>query len=230
MDMIEEVHIERGPVRVIDVGGSDSYWRIIPSDFLERNDVSIVVVNLPGTCMPVDHGRFEFVQGDGCNLEMVDDLSFDIAHSNSVIEHVGEWERMVDLASEISRVAQRYFVQTPNYWFPVEPHFMTPFFHWLPRWQRIWLVRHFSLGQWPRRSTKDDAIAAVDSARLLSRRKLRILFGDAEIVSERFLGLPKSLVAIRRQSPRLARQGDLPGHAGGIQIRHELGVDLNHLG
>jgi hypothetical protein len=36
-------------------------------------------------------------------------------------------------------VADRYFVQAPNWWFPVDPHYLVPGIHWLPAaWQK-WL-------------------------------------------------------------------------------------------
>ena len=62
---------------------------------------------------------FSFVEGDGRNLSNFGDKTFDIAHSNSVLEHVGNWEDMHRFAGEIARVGRKYFVQTPSFWFPV---------------------------------------------------------------------------------------------------------------
>lgn len=196
MAMVEAVSARQGSVSIIDVGGTETYWRILPDGFLERHAVEITVVNLPGVALPPDHGPFRFVAGDGCALDMFEDAQFDIAHSNSVIEHVGDEERMAAFASEVHRVAPRYFVQTPDFLFPVEPHFVTPFFHWLPVAMRIWLLRHFDLGQWKRIATREEAEDAVMSARLLTRKRFSRLFPDAEIRSERFFGLPKSLIAV----------------------------------
>ena len=40
-------------------------------------------------------------------------------------------------AREVARVGRAFWIQTPNRWFPVEQHLLTPFVHWLPkRWQR----------------------------------------------------------------------------------------------
>jgi hypothetical protein len=62
---------------------------------------------------------------------------------------------------------------------------------------RVWLVAHFRLGHWRRAASTDEAVRIVESARLLSKNMLQELFRDADIVTERFLGLPKSHIAIR---------------------------------
>jgi len=198
LEMIEQVSSEHRSVNVIDVGGTEKYWNIVPRQYLDEHNVNITIVNLPATTMPKDHGPFKFVQADGCNLANFDDRSFNIGHSNSVVEHVGDWERMVQFAQELSRVADKYFVQTPNYWFPIEPHCMTPFFHWLPKPIRIWLVSHFQLGHWRKAASIDEAVRIVESARLLNRKMFQELFKDGRILTERFFWLSKSFVAIKK--------------------------------
>ena len=150
--MVDAVFVAKGTVSIVDVGGTAGYWNIVPRDYLAARNVTITLVNLPAEASPAspDSDRFRFVAADGCDLACFPDNAFDIAHSNSVLEHVGPWPRMERFAAEISRLAPRLFVQTPNFWFPLEPHAMTPFIHWLPRPLRIWLVRHFQLGHWPR--------------------------------------------------------------------------------
>lgn len=196
LDMIEAVFRDKGAVQIIDLGGTETYWRIVPRQFLDNHRVTITIVNLPGTLTGENHGPFRFVAADACNLAAFSDRSFDIAHSNSVIEHVGDWTRMTLFAAEVSRVAEHHFVQTPNYWFPVEPHCMTPFFHWLPEPVKVWLVLNFQLGHWPKATSTSDAVRLVQSARLLNRRMFRALFENATISTERLLLLPKSLIAV----------------------------------
>jgi len=124
--------------------------------------------------------------------------AFDLAFSNSVIEHVGGWDDMERFASELRRVGNSYFCQTPNKWFPLEPHLGTIFLHWFP-----WLLHHYFvvryLTLWGLINKPSPATAAQSLAeiRLLTRSELERLFPDARIVTERFLLLPKSYTAVR---------------------------------
>ncbi|SDI55437.1 hypothetical protein [Pseudomonas panipatensis] len=201
--LIEEAFAEHGEVHLLDVGGTLRYWTIVPDEFLARHRVSITLLNLPGRIRPLAaSGRFRFVEGDGCDLSAWTDQSIHVLHANSVLEHVGDHQRMQRFAGEIRRVAQRYFVQTPNAWFPIEPHCMTPFFHWLPHALRVRLVRQFRLGHWRRAASLDEARRIVDSARLLDRRTLKGLFPGAAILDERLFGLSKSLIALGQRPDR----------------------------
>jgi SAM-dependent methyltransferase len=116
------------------------------------------------------------------------DREFDVAFSNSVIEHVPP-EDQQRFADEVRRVSARYFVQTPNKWFPIEPHYQLPLFQFLPRRVRKWLNGRFALGWQPR--------GHWEEITLLSARDLSRLFPDARIVRERMLGLTKSVIAVR---------------------------------
>jgi SAM-dependent methyltransferase len=72
------------------------------------------------------------VRADGRELPFEDD-AFDLGFSNAVIEHVaGGREGQRQFLAELCRVAGRVFVTTPNRWFPVDPHSLLPFVHWLP--------------------------------------------------------------------------------------------------
>jgi hypothetical protein len=197
LPMILEVFREKGKVEIIDVGGTRTYWNIIPVDLLRAQNVKITIVNFPDTEMSFDDPIFSFVAGDGRNLSNFDDNAFDIAHSNSVLEHVGNWEDMRRFAGEIARVGRKYFVQTPSFWFPIEPHCMVPFFHWLPTSIRIQLVLRFELGNWKKATNLSEAKRIVESAQLLTIKKMRAIFSDAIIHTE-WLLFPKSHIAIRK--------------------------------
>ena len=145
--------------------------------------------------------RFDFHVGDARALPYPDN-AFDFVHSNSVVEHVGRFADMAAYAREVRRLAPAYYVQTPYYWFPVDPHFYRmPFFHWLPEPIRLILIRSFRLG-WTRPvSDVAHGMRIVESAVLLDRLRFRTLFPDAAIRMERFFGLPKSLLGLRGYDP-----------------------------
>lgn len=206
VELIERVHAERGRVRMVDIGGTVAYWRILPPELMARCNVHVTIVNLadahPGTRAEAStdeaSARFTHVIGDGCDLSEWEDDAFDIAHSNSVLEHVGDWDHVARFAGEIRRVARSYYIQTPHFWFPVEPHCMMPLFHWLPRSWRLSMVMRWKMGNWSRQPDVDRAMRTVESARLLDRRMFEGLFADdARIRTERFFGLPKSMIAVR---------------------------------
>ena len=198
LDLIERAFAEHGSVSVIDIGGTPAYWNIVPAGMLQDKRVHITLVNLPGAYVSVSEEHFSSVEADGCDLHMFNENAFHIAHSNSVLEHVGDWDRMQRFAAEVSRVAQCFFVQTPNYWFPLEPHCMTPFFHWLPFPLRVALVQRFALGHWERTRDLDSAMRTVEGVRLLDRKMLEELFDDSEILPEKLLFLTKSMTAVGR--------------------------------
>ena len=198
LEIMDEISAEHGSVNIIDIGGTENYWNIISLQCLEKHKVNITIVNLPGTGTPTDHGLFRFIEADACDLAQIPDKSFHIAHSNSVLEHVGDWEHMVRFSEELSRVADKYFVQTPNFWFPIEPHFMTPFFHWFPKSARIWLVLRYDLGHFKKAVSIDHAVRIVESIRLLNRKRFQELFKEADILTERLFWMPKSFIAVKR--------------------------------
>ena len=126
------------------------------------------------------------------------DNQFDVAFSNSVIEHLETAANQTAMAFEIRRVARMYWVQTPDPRFPVEPHYITPFIHWLPDSVRRHVSRNGTVWGIITRPTPQEVDARLKEIRLLSPKEFRNLFPDARIVIERFAGLPKSMVAVRR--------------------------------
>lgn len=61
------------------------------------------------------------------------DNTFDICWCNAVLEHVGSFRIQERFLKEISRVAKRAFICTPNRYFPVEVHTRIPLLHYLPK-------------------------------------------------------------------------------------------------
>ena len=143
------------------------------------------------------NSRFDWVIADARRLPFRDG-AFEVAFSNSVIEHISGPGDREAFAAEIVRVGRRYYVQTPSRWFPIEPHLMTPFVHYLPRPLQRKLLRNFTVWGVLVRPTPQGCDAFLRDIRLMTARDLRQLFPAAEIWRERALGLVKSLIAVSR--------------------------------
>jgi SAM-dependent methyltransferase len=125
-----------------------------------------------------------FVQADAAEgLPFADD-EFDLVYCSSVIEHVPP-ARRVAFAREIRRVGRGWFVQTPAWSFPLEPHALLPCAHWLPVALRRRYWRFGSAGDW-------------EEISLLKRVEVEALFGPA--LPERVGPVTKSWVCIRAPS------------------------------
>ena len=125
--------------------------------------------------------------------------SFDLVFSNSVIEHVGSEQDAMRFANEMQRIGKAFYCQTPNKWFPIEPHLGTLFLHWLPSLlERYFVLRYLTLWGLMHKPDPAQPQGAARDARLLTKRELKTLFPEAEIVTERFLLLPKSFIVMRR--------------------------------
>ena len=174
---------------VVDLGGTPESW---PAACLPR----ITMVNIVER-KQVPEG-LRYVQADACHVPLSG--PFDLAYSNSVIEHVGSWERQREFANEMLRLGRHVYCQTPNRWFPVEPHYLTAFLHWLPRhWFRYTAHRWLTLQGLTRRPWRSESLKTLrsESVRLLGKRELQELFPGCRIRVERFLGWPKSYAAWR---------------------------------
>jgi SAM-dependent methyltransferase len=128
-----------------------------------------------------------FVRADATERLPFDDGAFDLAYSSSVVEHIAP-ERRAAFAAELRRVARGWWVQTPAFSFPVEPHALLPAAHWLPVPLRR---RYWRLG----------AAGAWEEIHLLRRHELAGLLPGGEIVAERLGGLAKSWISVRRPEP-----------------------------
>ena len=201
MRRFQSAFVLTAETRILDVGGLDWYWRLLPA----RPQVVILnrrLVDAAGA------GDFERVVGDGLQLPFADG-AFDVVFSNSVIEHLRTPEAQQEFAREIVRVGKRWFVQTPNRYFPFETHLLTPLIHWLPKsWQRC-IVPRWTIWQWVARPRPDQREFYLrhylEDVRLLGERDLRRLFPQARIARERFCGWTKSLIAVGPHGAAISR-------------------------
>jgi SAM-dependent methyltransferase len=159
-------------MRVVDVGCGALGLRGLEPD-LDITGVDLVArPQYPGP----------FVQADATRRLPFEDDAFDLAYSSSVIEHLAPADRAA-FAREVRRVARGFFVQTPAWSFPIEPHALLPFAHWLPPTLRRPYWRLGAAGSW-------------EDIALLRRAELEALFGEP-IHAERFGGLVKSWIALQ---------------------------------
>jgi hypothetical protein len=194
--LIEEILDDQDYCHVLDLGGSEKYW-LIGKDFIEanRHRLHFTIIN-PEVQESVDHSLFSFSVGDACSPDLLKGRKFDLVHSNSVIEHVGDETAMRNFATNTRRLGKKFYMQTPNYWFAYEPHFRFPGFQWLPAHVRAFMMTKMRLGFFARQNSYQEAKWHVDSIKLLSARQVAKLFPGAQIKRERFLGLSKSIMAI----------------------------------
>jgi SAM-dependent methyltransferase len=160
-----------GPgARVLDVGCGELGLRALEPD-LDITGVDLVErPDYPGPFVRADATlRLPFADGE-----------FDLVYCSSVIEHVAPQHREA-FAAELRRVGRGWFVQTPAFSFPVEPHALLPFAHWLPVALR---KRYWRLG----------AAGGWEEISLLRRGELQRLFGPA--LAERAGPLVKSWVCV----------------------------------
>lgn len=179
------------PIRILDVGGTQDFWEAM--DFVSPDVASITVVNLKAP--ESRHANITTMDANACDMPMFADGGFDVVFSNSVIEHVGELENQEAMAREVQRVGKRYFVQTPNLHFPIEPHYMFPFFQFMPVGVKTWLLMNFGIAWGGKIKDRDAAVATANSVKLLSGQRFTAMFPDAEIYKEKVLGLTKSFTA-----------------------------------
>jgi hypothetical protein len=180
------------PLRILDVGGTNDFWE--KRGWAGRRDIEIFSLNL----VPEQqrHENVKPLAGNAADLAQFGDGSFDIAFSNSVIEHLFTFEAQRRMASEMQRVGKAFWVQTPNFWFPMEPHFQVPGWQWMPLAVRVSIIQRFRCGWRGPCADRAAARKLVEEVRLLSRSALRTIFPGARLIPERFCGLVKSWTAV----------------------------------
>jgi hypothetical protein len=202
LGLLRQVLSHKDRVSVLDIGGEAHYWALLPDDVAARCDLHLVNLDAP-KLEGGEHPKLSVqrIIGDGCDLSRFGDRSFDVAHSNSVIEHVGEFDRMRQFASEMRRVGAAVYVQTPYLWFPVEPHYGALFVHWFAAMHRRRIQSERGLGIYRRPSGEkmdyEEAVRFVATCTLLDRACFDYLFPDCEAHHERLGPFIKSLVGVR---------------------------------
>ncbi len=180
--------------RILDIGCGESFRS--PWFESSSNLVGIDIRQVDVSTKPYER----FVCGNACELPFPNN-SFDLVYSNSLIEHLPTRKHQRQFACEVSRVGRYFWVQTPDTGFPVDPHYLVPFFQHVPeKWQRpladrlsgSWLLGGYYITRgWNVSDYRFETVLGLNGPRLLA------LFPGAALLRQRFLGLSQSIVVAK---------------------------------
>lgn len=186
MALFLKVMAVRPGTLLLDVGGRPAMWM-----GLDR-DIHVTLSNLPcdiGHWRAEERALFEVIPADICRSPALPSR-YDLVFSNSVLEHVGSAHRQAQFAAAVSS-AGAYWVQVPAPCFPIEVHCRMLYWWLLPVGLRRRKIRNWHRAGLP-------VGRQMAGTRPIDRRRLQALFPDAEIITERWMGFPKSYFAYRR--------------------------------
>lgn len=187
--ILKKIYPDYKSLKILDLGGSESFW--IESN-IEINPENITILNISN--YQKEYSKLPGIKKltyDGNKIPF-EDKSYDLVICNSVIEHVKKDQRII-FSKEIMRVGKKFFLQTPCFYFPIEPHFVLPLIHWLPKkvgYYFIYISPWKILGK-PDKETINEYFFNTN---LLKEDELVDLFKNAKIYKEKFLGLTKSYI------------------------------------
>jgi hypothetical protein len=180
--------------KILDIGGDIAYWKNVG---WQDPKCKIYLLNLYENIIEdQDAKNFITVIGNALSLPFIKG-EFDLVFSNSVIEHVGSVENQKKFAAEVTRICDKYIIQTPSYWFPLEPHSLIPFFQFIPHRLRALLIMKFNINYFPKAATYKEAVTVSRSTLMFTKKEFQKLFPGAEIHVERLFGIPKSYTIIK---------------------------------
>ncbi|HCT78357.1 MAG TPA: SAM-dependent methyltransferase [Micromonosporaceae bacterium] len=179
---------ELDQMKVLDLGGRPQFWRDAPV-----RPAAVTTVNLVE--LPADEPWITTLIADAC-ADRWTHGTFDLVISNSLLEHLGGVARRKQFADVVHAASERWWIQTPYRYFPIEPHWFFPGFQFLPLPMRIAITRRWPLG-YRHAKTREQAYELVQEVELVTITEMRTLFPEGDVWKERMAGLVKSLVAVR---------------------------------
>lgn len=186
-----------GQMKVLDIGAEinpdgDRGLQLIDSYPWKNNLCAVNLSSEHISMIKQYYPEIEATVGDACKLPWPD-KHFDVIYSNAVIEHVGDFEKQKKMASEIMRVGKRWFVTTPNRWYPFEFHLRLPFVTWLPGNSYLKVGKLVSYNHVKKRYSFG---INQNGLRLLSAKEMRRLFPTSKIIKQRVTFMAETLIAI----------------------------------
>jgi 2-polyprenyl-3-methyl-5-hydroxy-6-metoxy-1,4-benzoquinol methylase len=178
------------PISILDVGGTDYFWKTSQIPNIPGVEITLLNLHLEKTT----HPHINSMIGDATDMKDFRDQQFDLVFSNSVIEHLYTLENQQKMAREIQRVGRKYFIQTPNKYFPIEAHYAIPFAQYMPKKLLLFLLTKTKISRFQRWEA-DAAQHYLDEIRLLNKAEMSLLFPNSKLLKEKVLGMTKSLTA-----------------------------------
>ncbi len=175
------------PISILDLGGKVNFWE--NRGLTGNNNFKITVLNIQSEIS--DYSNIKTINGNVLKLKDFKENSFDIVFSNSVIEHLYNFENQKKMAHEVLRIGKNHIIQTPNKYFFIEPHYMIPFFQFLPKkiqFKILTKTRFSRLKKWDEQFARD----YTEEIRLMTQKELKEIFPKSNIFYEKFLGMTKS--------------------------------------
>lgn len=198
MALLEQHLPLRGDEKVLDIGSQvDAQSRQILERVADKRNVT--AINLLGDWLAEIRAAYPGIhamRADACQLPFAD-KSFDLVYSNAVIEHVGDLRAQQRMADEVRRVGKRWFITTPNRWFPFEFHVRMPLISWLPP-----RLMHKAASAWGYNHVRNRYCRGNDysDTQLITARQLQRMFPDSRILKPRVTIWPETLIAVGPQS------------------------------
>jgi hypothetical protein len=193
---------DQRPLRVLDIGGTVAFWR----DWWRLTEPDGIYVTLANNHLQDDtHDSVSDLpflinwRVDATQLTRDDFARFDCLFSNSCIEHLTSRDEQRQLAQSILDSKLPYFVQVPNKYALIDPHYPRPYvpmFGAYPRHMQRRILMALSLGQRDRH-TFESATQVLHHYHPLGPSDMRSLFPTARVAVERPLGIPMSILAMR---------------------------------
>jgi len=183
--------------KVLDVGGEvnpngDRGLQLIDSYPWKKN---LAAINL--SCEHISRIKEHYPEIDARVEDALSlpwpDKYFDVVYSNAVIEHVGDFAKQKQMATEIMRVSKRWFVTTPNRWYPFEFHLRLPFVTWLPGNAYLWIGRLISYNHVRQKYVFG---AKRSGTRLMTAKELKRCFPSSKIMKQRVTFMTETLIAV----------------------------------
>jgi len=191
-EWVRDAFPEIESMSVIDLGGTAESWLRAPI-----RPALVHIVNLEPSAVDSPVSWIREHHADACDLPShIRDCKYDLAYSNSVIEHVGGHTQRMRFAEVVHKLSDRHWVQTPYRYFPIEPHWLFPGFQFLPLSARAEISRRWPLAHSPSQN-RDDGLRDAMSVELLSRAEMTFYFPHSTLRTERMAGMVKSLIATK---------------------------------